>query len=322
MVQSNVKWDIVREGLAKSPSGGEFLAEWRRFMKVHGHHCRGEVEFYNKRWSETPDYILGILRGFINSTEKADLLENRRRIAEQREQLEKECRQRLKNPVKRAVFKHLLARAQYGSVFRENFKSEVIKLLASVRSILLELGQKLAARSLIADSDDVFFLKLEELGQLAHSRTEEVDIRQIIAARRADYEKWQSISPPSVIFGRFNSDTYIPAEVNAGAELLYGLAVSPGVASGRARVILRSDSGEQVQAGEILIAPFTDPGWTPYFIPATGIVMEQGGLLSHGAVIAREYGIPAVVNVGNATKIIKTGQTIQIDGNKGVVRLS
>jgi pyruvate,water dikinase len=321
LVQSNVKWDIVCEGLAKSNSGEEFLAEWKRFMKVHGHHCRGEVEFYNRRWSETHDYILGILRGFINSTERSNLLENHRRIVEQREQLEKECRQRLKNPVKRAVFNHLLARAQYGSVFRENFKSEVIKLLASVRSILLELGRKLAASSLIADSDDVFFLNLEELGQLAHSRTE-VDIRQIIAARRADYEKWQSISPPSVIFGRFNPDTYIPVEVNAGAELLNGLAVSPGVASGKARVILRSDDSEQVQAGEILIAPFTDPGWTPYFIHAAGIVMEQGGLLSHGAVVAREYGIPAVVNVGNATKIIKTGQTIQVDGNKGIVRLS
>ena len=86
-------------------------------------------------------------------------------------------------------------------------------------------------------------------------------------------------------------------------------------------MILRADDNEQVQAGEILVAPFTDPGWTPYFIPAAGIVMDQGGLLSHGAIIAREYGIPAVVNVGNATKIIKTGQTIQVDGDRGVVRI-
>jgi pyruvate,water dikinase len=99
------------------------------------------------------------------------------------------------------------------------------------------------------------------------------------------------------------------------------LAVSPGVVSGKARVILRADDNEQVQAGEILVAPFTDPGWTPYFIPAAGIVMDQGGLLSHGAIIAREYGIPAVVNVGNATKIIKTGQTIHVDGDRGVVRI-
>jgi pyruvate,water dikinase len=320
LVQSNAKWDIVHEELVKSPSGEEFLTEWKRFMKVHGHHCRGELEFYNRRWSETPDYILGILRSYLGSMEKSNLLENRRRIVEQREQLVEKCRQKLKNPVKRAVFNHLLARAQYGSAFRENIKSEAIKLLASGRSILLELGRKLKDSSLIANSDDVFFLKLEELRQLTRGRSEGY-IRQVIAARRADYEKWQTILPPNVIFGRFNPDTYVPADVSAGANLLDGLAVSPGVVSGKARVILRADENEQVQAGEILVAPFTDPGWTPYFIPAAGIVMDQGGLLSHGAIIAREYGIPAVVNVGNATKIIKTGQTIQVDGDRGVVRI-
>ncbi len=320
LVQSNAKWDIVHEELVKSPSGEEFLTEWKRFMKVHGHHCRGELEFYNRRWSETPDYILGILRSYLGSMEKSNLLENRRRIVEQREQLVEKCRQKLKNPVKGAVFNHLLVRAQYGSAFRENIKSELIKLMASIRSIQLELGRKLAAGSLIADCNDVFFLKLEELRQLTRGRSE-VYIRQVIAARRADYEKWQTISPPNVIFGRFNPDTYVPADVNAGANLLGGLAVSPGVVSGKARVILRADDNEQVQAGEILVAPFTDPGWTPYFIPAAGIVMDQGGLLSHGAIIAREYGIPAVVNVGNATKIIKTGQTIQVDGDRGVVRI-
>ena len=101
-----------------------------------------------------------------------------------------------------------------------------------------------------------------------------------------------------------------------------GLAVSAGVATGKARVILRTDANEQVLPGEILVAPFTDPGWTPYFIPAIAIVMDQGSLLSHGSIVAREYGIPAVVNVGYATKIIKTGQTIQVDGNSGVVKIS
>jgi pyruvate,water dikinase len=320
LIQSNAEWDIVREGFVKSASGEEFLTDWSRFMKAHGHHCRGEIELYNRRWLETPDYVLSILRGYLNSMGKTNPLENYKRLAAEREQLAQNCRRKLTNPVKRVVFNHLLVRAQYGSAFRENIKSEVIKLVASMRSILLELGRKLAVGSLIGDSDDVFFLKLEELGRLARGQSK-VDIRQIIAARQTEYKKWQSITPPSVIFGRFDPDTYVPADVNADANLLDGLAVSPGVVSGKARVILRSDTEQQVQAGEILIAPFTDPGWTPYFIPAAGIVMEQGGLLSHGAIIAREYGIPAVVNVGNATKIIKTGQTIQVDGDRGVVRI-
>jgi pyruvate,water dikinase len=99
------------------------------------------------------------------------------------------------------------------------------------------------------------------------------------------------------------------------------MAVSPGVVTGRARVILKADDHEQVLPGEILVAPFTDPGWTPYFLPAAAIVMDQGGLLSHGSIVAREYGIPAVVNVGPATKIIKTGQIIRVDGNRCLVRI-
>ena len=320
LIQSNAGWDTVYERLCKNSYGQEFLMSWDRFMKAHGHHCRGEIELYNRRWSETPDYILGLIRSYLGSMDRTNPLENYRRLAVEREQLAQNCRRKLTNPVKRAVFNHLLVRAQYGSAFRENIKSEFIKFMASVRSMLLELGRKLANHSLIGDSDDVFFLKLEELGQLTRGQSK-VDIKEIIVARRAEYEKWQSITPPNLIIGKFDPDRYVPEEVNADVQQLKGLAVSPGVVSGKARVILRADDNEQVQAGEILVAPFTDPGWTPYFIPAAGIVMDQGGLLSHGAIIAREYGIPAVVNVGNATKIIKTGQTIHVDGDRGVVRI-
>jgi pyruvate,water dikinase len=102
---------------------------------------------------------------------------------------------------------------------------------------------------------------------------------------------------------------------------LTGIGVSPGKATGKARVILRADSDQQLLAGEILVAPFTDPGWTPYFVPAAAIVMDEGGVISHGSIVAREYGIPAVVNVGGGTKLIKTGQMIQVDGDNGVVTL-
>ena len=320
LIQSNAGWDILHEELTKSSPGEEFLIDWSRFMKAHGHHCRGEIELYNRRWSETPDYILGLIRSYLGSMDRTNPLENYKRLSAEREQLAQSCRRKLINPVKRAVFNHLLVRAQYGSVFRENIKSELIKLMTPMRSILLELGRKLAAGSLIADCNDVFFLKFEELGPLTRGQSK-VDIKEIIAARQTEYKKWQSITPPNLIIGKFDPDRYVPEEVKADVQQLKGLAVSPGVVSGKARVILRADNSEQVQAGEILIAPFTDPGWTPYFIPAAGIVMEQGGLLSHGAIVAREYGIPAVVNVGNATKIIKTGQRIEVDGDRGIVRI-
>ena len=100
---------------------------------------------------------------------------------------------------------------------------------------------------------------------------------------------------------------------------LCGLAASAGVATGPARVMLRPQPGQHILPGEILVAPFTDPGWTPYFLAAAGIVMDVGGMLSHGTIVAREYGIPAVVNVGIATKTIRTGQIVRVDGDKGVV---
>ena len=134
------------------------------------------------------------------------------------------------------------------------------------------------------------------------------------------YEKNLTITPPSVVVGRFDPDDFVPDPVDEGAEILKGVAASAGVVTGPARVILRAGT-DHVLPGEILVAPFTDPGWTPYFLNAAGIVMDMGGLLSHGSIIAREYGIPAVVNVGPATKIIGTGRTLRVDGDRGEVRI-
>jgi phosphoenolpyruvate synthase/pyruvate phosphate dikinase len=129
------------------------------------------------------------------------------------------------------------------------------------------------------------------------------------------------IVPPPLIFGIFDKSVYYKNPEPVSTDEMHGLSVSPGVATGRARVLLRSGGDNVLEKGEILIAPYTDPGWTPYFIPAAGIVMDMGGLLSHGSIIAREYGIPAVVNVGHATRIIRSGQMVTVDGNRGVVKI-
>ena len=130
------------------------------------------------------------------------------------------------------------------------------------------------------------------------------------------------IRPPTVIVGRFDPGRYAREAPAAGELKLTGLAVSAGVVTGRARVILRSDTSERIEPGEILIAPFTDPGWTPYFLPAAGLVTDMGGMLSHGSIVAREYGLPAVVNVERATLVIKTGMVVRVDGNKGEVTVA
>jgi phosphohistidine swiveling domain-containing protein len=320
LILSNNEWHTIEDKLSKTDSGREFLAEWNRFMLRHGHHCRAELELYNKRWSETPDYILKFVRTHLTQMDKIDPVQNFAQAAEQRRQLEKQCRKHLKNPIKRLIFNFFLVRAQQGSVFRENVKSEVIKLLTAMRKLLLELGKRLKERNVLRNEDDIFFLRYEEIMPVIQGNAD-FDAHQVITTRRAEYDKNCTITPPDVVFGIFDPDNYVPDTIDEQSQELKGFGVSGGTATGKARVILRADTDEQLLAGEILVAPFTDPGWTPYFVPAAAIVMDEGGVISHGSIVAREYGIPAVVNVGNATKIIKTGQEIQVDGNQGVVRI-
>jgi phosphohistidine swiveling domain-containing protein len=320
IILSNDDWQTIRVKLKEINSGKEFLERWEEFMDRHGFHCRAEIELFNPRWAETSDYILSLLRSYVGSIGKSDPLENHAKSEQQREQLARKCRKRLRNPFKRMFFNFLLARAQYGSVFRENVKCEIVRLIYNLRIILLELGRKLHNESIIKNPVDVFFLKLEELEPVIQGKAG-FEVKETIAAHRAEYDQWQKVTPPSTIVGRYDPKKSAPEQYDTDTEALRGLAVSAGVATGKARVILRADEKQQLLPGEILVAPFTDPGWTPYFVPAVAIVMDQGSLLSHGSIVAREYGIPAVVNVGYATKIIKTGQKIQVDGNQGIVKI-
>jgi len=320
LILSGDKWSVIESKLSETDSGREFLAEWNQFMLLHGHHCRGELELYNERWSETPDYILKFVRSHIGQMGKIDPVQKFNNSAQQRREHEKQCRKKLKNPIKRMIFNCVLVRAQKGSVFRENVKSEVIKLLTAMRKLLVELGKRLNEKGVLKNEDDIFFLRHGEIFPIVEGNADP-DIRQIITDRRAEYDKNSLVTPPETVFGRFDPDNYVPDTIDEHTQELKGFGVSGGTATGKARVILRADTDQQLLAGEILVAPFTDPGWTPYFVPASAIVMDEGGVISHGSIVAREYGIPAVVNVGSATKIIKTGQMIQVDGNLGVVRI-
>jgi pyruvate,water dikinase len=337
-------FQTVRSYLPKRVGGSEFLAGWDEFMARHGHHTRGEIDIMNPRWRETPDFILNVLRSYLHrgkdesrqhQSGEAETRQNtggiapapqasplavHHRLASQRRELAAACRGRLKNPIKRLVFSSLLDQAQRGCRVRENVKSEVVRMLALVRSLVQNLGARLAERGALGSAEDIFFLRLEEIDPVRRNHAA-FDVPATIAARRADYLKNLTLTPPSIVVGRFDPATFSPEVADTKARVLSGLAVSPGVASGRARVILRSDSREQVLPGEILVAPFTDPGWTPHFLNAAAIVMDLGGLLSHGSIIAREYGIPAVVNVPDATRLIQTGQTVHVDGLRGEVRL-
>ncbi len=319
-VSSENNWPEVRARLCRAEPGRKFLAAWDAFMTEHGHHCRGEFELSNARWCETPDYILGLVRGYLRSLGRSDPLENQRRLAEERERLTVQCRARLKHPVKRWIFSHSLRRAQELTVYREQLKNLGIRRFAFVRRVLLALGQRLHEQGSLSCRDDIFFLEVSELEPVATGGAS-FDWRGRIESRRREYEKNLKLNPPRVVNGRFDPNAPAWPVANADAKLLTGIPVSPGIVTGPARVILRTDDHEQVLPGEILIAPFTDPAWSPYFITAAGVVMEQGGILSHGSIVAREYGLPAVTNVASATRVIRAGDLVQVDGNRGRVSI-
>jgi pyruvate,water dikinase len=317
-VSSEKSWPEVRSRLRLTEHGRKFLAAWDAFMTEHGHHCRGELELFNARWSETPDYILGLVRGYLRSMGQSDPLENQRRLAEERERLTVQCRARLKNPIKRWIFSHSLRRAQELTVYREKLKNQLVRQFAFLRRVLLVLGQRLHEQGSLSCRDDIFFLEVSEIEPVT-TGSASFDWRERIESRRREYKKNLKLNPPRVVNGRFDPNAPGWPVANADAKLLEGIPVSPGIVTGPARVILRADDHEQVLPGEILVAPFTDPAWSPYFVTAAGLVVEQGGILSHGSIVAREYGLPAVTNVASATQVIRTGDLVQVDGNRGCV---
>ena len=315
-------WADVRDRLEAAAGAGDaaaesFLAAWGAFMAEHGHHRRGELEFANATWAEKPDYVLGIVRSYLVEDRESDPMAAYAARSVHAEAAAAKALAQLRGP-RRAFFERALGWGRASAGTRENIKSETVRWLVTLRHALLALGAKMVEADVLESADDVFFLEYGELPALmAGDRS---DWRSVVASRRAEHERLEKLTSPPVVVGDWDEASG-PWTVDQRARTLKGISVSSGIARGPARVFLTVDTDEPVLPGEILVAPFTDPGWTPYFVPAAGIVMDMGGLLSHGSIIAREYGIPAVVNVGPATRIISTGDLVEVDGNNGVVRI-
>ncbi|MCP5523617.1 MAG: hypothetical protein H7A46_18925 [Verrucomicrobiales bacterium] len=318
LLLSDDDWATIRPALERIEGGRHFLAAWDDFMAEHGHHCRGELELHNARWHETPDYILGLVRGYLQSIGQLDPVENQRRLAAERIRLTEECRRRLKSPLKRWIFSRSLRRAQKLAVNREEWKNQAVRHITVLRRILLRLGGQLFERGTLAQPDDIFFLEVGEVRSVADGQAT-FDVDSAIAKRREEYARNLELEPPPLVIGRYRPEDLDAPHAGGEATTLTGIPVFPGVVTGPARVILRTNDHDQVLPGEILVAPFTDPAWTPYFVSAAAVVMDQGGILSHGSIVAREYGLPSVTSVGSATRLIRTGDVIEVDGAAGRV---
>lgn len=193
-----------------------------------------------------------------------------------------------------------------------------------VRTTILEAADLLHRQNRLHTPEDVWFLTLPELISIFENTAEDptagTSVVPLIAQRQSDHARYQKLTPPRIITSDGEMPTAQHNRDNIPTGALAGTAVSAGIIEGIAHVVL-DPTTETLQPGEILIAPFTDPGWTPLFINAAGLVMEVGGLMTHGSVIAREYGIPAVVAVPNATTQIQTGQPLRLNGDAGYVEL-
>jgi pyruvate,water dikinase len=340
---------------ARRISGSDaFLEALEGFLERYGMRGPAEIDVARPRWRDDPTSLLGMIASNLQHDTAGAHRARHAALAEAgtaaAERLARAARRGPWGWLRGPVVARLTRVARTLPVLREHPKYLLVRALDLVRPLVLDAGAELVAAGRLELREDVWWLTWPELLAAAGGHEPETqavaeqgtaedetreptadelsgagaaanpDLRAIVAARRADQDRFSRLTPPRLMTseGFIPSLAYRTGTVPAGA--LVGSAVSPGVVEGRARVVL-DPARAGLEPGEILVAPFTDPGWTPLFTQAAGLVMEVGGLMTHGSVVAREYGLPAVVGVENATTLIATGQRIRLHGDAGYVEL-
>jgi pyruvate,water dikinase len=294
------------------------------FLGRYGHRAVAEIDLGMPRWSDDPTHILGVLANYLRVDDPALAADRQfdkavREAEDQVERLVAAARQRSR--LRGAMVRAALKRTRMFAGLRELPKYHLVEALSAARRQLAAVGAELAEAGAIDAADDIFFLDLTE----AHLGLGGAALQGVVRQRREAYEaELGRRHIPRVLLSDGTEPEAVQTDSGGGAGaagpagMLSGTPASAGTVTARARVILDPE-GAHLEPGEILVAPSTDPGWTPLFLTAGGLVMEMGGPNSHGAVVAREYGIPAVVGVPDATSRIATGQNVTVDGAAGTV---
>ncbi len=301
--------------------GSEASDAIRAWLDAYGMRCVGEIDITRPRWSERPSMLLPLILGNVRSFEPGAAERRFERGRQEARERERELLERLRalpdGAAKAVETKHMIDRVRTFIGYREYPKYGMVSRYFVYKLALLEEAERLVAARVLGDREDIFYLRFEELHDVV--RTGHVD-HELIRQRRDQFKAHQGLTPPRVLTsdGESVAGTYARDDAPDGA--LVGLPVSAGTVEGRARVILDMADAD-LEAGDILVTTSTDPSWTPLFISVAGLVTEVGGQMTHGAVIAREYGLPAVVGVVNATRLIRDGQPIRVHGSDGYVEL-
>lgn len=309
------------EDLAKLEGGNDVSNSIRTYLGKYGMRCPGEIDITKPRWSEKPTTLIPAILGNIKNVEpnaRSSKFEQGRLEAEEKEQDLLRRLEQLPGGKRKAKKTEKMIRILRNSTgYREYPKYSVIKRFQIYKNALMKEAVKFMQKGVIWEKEDIYYLSFEELWKAVN--TNQLDY-SIITGRKEDYETYEKLTPPRVMTseGEIISGEYNRGNIPQGA--LAGIPVSSGIIEGRARVVLKMADAD-IEDGDILVTAFTDPSWTPLFVSVKGLVTEVGGMNTHGAVITREYGLPAVVGVENATKLIKDGQKIRVNGTEGYVEM-
>jgi len=309
------------DALPALTGGREARDAIQAFLDKYGMRCAGEIDITRPRWSERPStlvpLILGNVRNFEPGAAKRRFEQGRRNAERMEQDLLTRLRALPDGEPKAEETKRMIDRVRTFAGYREYPKYHMISRYFAYKLALLKDADRLVRAGVLADREDIFYLTFAELHDV--ERTNHAD-DQLIQARKDAFSSYQALTPPRVLTsdGEAVAGAYRRDDVPAGA--LTGLPVSAGTVEGRARVVLDMAEAD-LGPGDILVTAYTDPSWTPAFVAIKGLVTEVGGLMTHGAVIAREYGLPAVVGVEHATQLIRDGQRIRVHGTDGYIEI-
>ena len=317
----HVKDDNFLDELVRLDGGKEAHQAINNFLSRYGMRCAGEIDITRIRWSEKPvtiiPLILNNIKNFSAGEGKRKFEQGRQKALKKEQELLDRLSQLPQGEQKAKETKRMIDLVRNLAGYREYPKYSIVSRYFIYKQGLLKEAERLVQSNVIRDKEDIYYLTFEEFREVV--RTQKPDYG-MINKRKDEYKLFERLTPPRVITsdGEIITGKYKREHLPANA--LVGLPVSSGVIEGRARVILKMEHAD-LEEGDILVTAFTDPGWTPLFISIKGLVTEVGGLMTHGAVIAREYGLPAVVGVEDATRLIQDGQRIRVNGTEGYVEV-
>jgi len=315
---NNEDYSTLNKRINKLIGHEELKNKFNDFMGIYDMRAAGEIDMAKDRWIENPEPLAKAILSIVNTSEEGI---HRKEYKETMERAKRAAEGFIKEvtakhgKIKGSIVRRLIMVLRNYMPVREHPKYLIMKLILIFKNALLEEAKVLVQKGYLEEEKDIFYSSFWELYNAVGNNE---SLIELIKLRKEEYQHFRKLSAPRVLTsdGEEIKAGYKKNNLPEGA--LAGIPVSSGVVEGIARVIT-DPSKAYINKGEILIAPFTDPGWTPLFINAAGLVMEIGGLLTHGTVVAREYGMPAVVGITDATKRIKTGQKIRVDGDSGFV---